>query len=127
MRPRLLYIELKSGYNDNGPAWIGKGYFSKTGQTIYFNGKAFRGGRIGGLHSEILTGDSYWISGVKKDTTDRHWAGSGKITVDKSVLSEYLALISLDELPKSKYQIVELDNSIPKELVNRIENQKDFG
>jgi hypothetical protein len=124
MKSRLLYVELKTGYNDNGPAWIGKGYFSKTGRTIYFNGKAFKGGRIGGIHSEILTGNHYWISGVKKDTTDRHWAGSGRIVVDKTILTEYLALIDLKELPKSKYEILELDNLIPKELVNKIENQK---
>ena len=124
MKSRLLYVELKTGYNDNGPAWIGKGYFSKTGRTIYFNGKAFKGGRIGGVHSEILTGDHYWISGVKKDTTDRHWAGSGRIVVDKAILTEYLALIDLKELPKSKYEILELDSLIPKELVNKIENQK---
>lgn len=124
MKPRLLYVELKSGYNDNGPAWIGKGYFSKTGRTVYFNGKAFKGGRIGGIHSELLTGDSYWISGVKKDTTDRHWAGSGKIIIDKNILAEYLALTGVKELPMGKYEILELDNSIPKELVNMIENQK---
>jgi hypothetical protein len=117
-------VELKSGYTDNGPAWIGKGYFSKTGRTIYFIGKAFKGGRIGSTHSEILTGNLYWISGVKKDTNDRHWAGSGKIMVDRSILSEYLTLVGLTTLPKSKYEIVDLDNSIPKELVNRIENQK---
>jgi hypothetical protein len=71
-----------------------------------------------------LTGNLYWISGVKKDTNDRHWAGSGKIMVDRSILSEYLTLVGLTTLPKSKYEIVDLDNSIPKELVNRIENQK---
>jgi hypothetical protein len=31
-----MYIELKTGYQDNGPAWIGRVKFSKTGQTIYF-------------------------------------------------------------------------------------------
>jgi hypothetical protein len=46
MKPALRYIELKSGYSDNGPAWIGFAEFSKSGQTIYFNGQAFRS--IGG-------------------------------------------------------------------------------
>jgi hypothetical protein len=124
MKPRLLYVELKSGYADNGPAWIGKGFFSKTGRTIYFNGKAFKGGRIGSIHFEILTGDSYWISGVKKDTNDRHWSGAGRIMVDKNILSEYLSLVGLPALPKSRYEVVEFDNSIPKELVNMIENKK---
>ncbi|MFL9838337.1 hypothetical protein ABS768_12550 [Flavobacterium sp. ST-75] len=42
MKPQIKYIELKSGYSDNGPAWIGLVTFSKTGRTVYFNGKAFK-------------------------------------------------------------------------------------
>ena len=37
-----MYIELKTGYGDNGPAWISKVTFSKSGETIYFHGKALR-------------------------------------------------------------------------------------
>ena len=33
----IKYIELKTGYADNGPAWIGNVKESKTGKTIYFN------------------------------------------------------------------------------------------
>jgi len=33
----ILYIELKTGYSDNGPAWIGRVRYSKSGRTIYFN------------------------------------------------------------------------------------------
>jgi hypothetical protein len=35
----LKYIELKSGHSDNGPAWIGYVTPSKTGRTLYFNGR----------------------------------------------------------------------------------------
>lgn len=35
----LRYIELKSGHSDNGPAWIGYVTASKTGRTLYFNGR----------------------------------------------------------------------------------------
>jgi len=38
----LMYIELKSGYSDNGPAWIGFVMTSKTKKTIYFNDHAFQ-------------------------------------------------------------------------------------
>src|SRR5262245_5530489 len=38
----LKYIELKSGYADNGPAWIANVSISKTGRTIYFNGRALK-------------------------------------------------------------------------------------
>ena len=33
----LMYIELKTGYSDDGPAWIGYVKTSKTKKTIYFN------------------------------------------------------------------------------------------
>jgi len=124
MKSRLMYVELKSGFNDNGPAWIGMASFSKTGRTIYFNGLAFQGGRIGSIHHEMERGGKYWISGVKKDGADRHWAGSGRIKIDKAVISEYLAIINKDELPKGKFEIVELNNTPPKELVNEITNRK---
>ena len=42
----LKFIELKSGYNDNGPAWIARVKLSKSGRTIYFDGRALKqGGR----------------------------------------------------------------------------------
>ena len=80
----LKYIELKSGFNDDGPAWIGRVAVAKSGRTIYFNGKAFKratGGGFGGNYIDLETRDTYWISGVKKSGLDRHWAGSGKISV----------------------------------------------
>ncbi len=120
-----MYVDLKSGFNDDGPAWIGMASFSKTGRTIYFNGRAFQGGRfIGGNHQDVESGQIYWISGVKKDGSDRHWAGSGKIKIDKAVISKYLAIGKKDELPKNKFEIVELNNIPPKELVNEITNRK---
>lgn len=36
MKSEIVYVELKTGYNDNGPSWIGKATYSKTGRTIYF-------------------------------------------------------------------------------------------
>ena len=42
----LMYIELKTGYSDDGPAWIGYVKASKSGKTLYFNdhgGGAFSG------------------------------------------------------------------------------------
>ena len=85
----LMYIELKSGHQDNGPAWIGRAKLSKSGRTVYFNGRAFkravRGG-IQGNHFDFETGEEYWLSGVKKDGTDRHWAGTGKIKIDAAVV-----------------------------------------
>ena len=73
MKSEIKYIELKSNYSHNGPAWIGLVFFSKTGKTIYFNGKAFQrigSSRIRGNFYDIETMEEYWISGVKKSALD---------------------------------------------------------
>jgi len=125
MKSEIIYVELKSGYSDNGPAWIGKGFYSKSGQSIYFNNKVFkRSSGISGNYYDIETMNEYWISGVKKDGTDRHWAGNGKITLDKSILIEYLKIINAIELPKNKFEIADLNNVPNKSLANEIENRK---
>ena len=38
----VMYIELKTGYSDDGPAWIGYVKTSKSKKTIYFNDHAFQ-------------------------------------------------------------------------------------
>lgn len=74
-----MYIELKTGYSDDGPAWIGYVKTSKTRKTIYFNDHAFQKS-IGSYSNyiDIENGDEYWISGLKKGESNRHWAGHGK-------------------------------------------------
>ncbi len=125
MRSDILYVELKSGFEDNGPAWIGKGSFSKTGQTIYFNGKILkRGNSSSGNYFDLESGDYYWISGVKKDGTNRHWAGSGVIEIDESIIPEYLQRIERSNLDKKRFRIVTLENSPAKDRATEIENQK---
>ncbi len=91
-----MYIELKSGQGDRGPARIGRVTFSKSGTTIYYKGKSFqriKGGGISGNYFDVETSEEYWISGVKKNGEDRHWAGSGAVEIDEDVKEEYLALI----------------------------------
>lgn len=95
-----MYIELTSGYNHNGPAWIGRVYFSKSGRTVYYRGKTLThvGGRFGPYnHVDVETGEQYWISGVKKNGRDRHWAGGGPVEIDTDVREEYLKLIDASE------------------------------
>ena len=48
----IRYIELKTGYNDNGPAWIGNVKESKSGKTIYFNDHAFQ--KYHGVYSNYI-------------------------------------------------------------------------
>jgi hypothetical protein len=83
---RMMYIEQKSDGNQylhhRGPAIIGEVRFSKSKKTIYYNNKTFsripKGGIYGNYYCEE-DGNEYWISGVKKEGNNRHWAGTGKI------------------------------------------------
>jgi hypothetical protein len=102
----LRYLELKSGHSDNGPAWIGRVQLSRSGRTVYFDGKAFkRGNGIGANHFDIVTGDEYWISGVKKNGQDRHWTGSGKITIEAAAVEEYLKIVGAKEIDRKRFVI----------------------
>jgi len=107
MQQQLKYIELKSGYSDNGPAWIGNVEFSKSGKTVYFNGRALKGNGHG-LCSDIETHEVYWISGIKKNGQDRHWAGHGKIMIDRQVINDYLDIVDRKTLDFKKYEVVDL-------------------
>ena len=48
----LMYIELKTGYSDDGPAWIGYVRTSKSKKTIYFNDHAFQ--KYNGSYSNYI-------------------------------------------------------------------------
>jgi len=109
----LRYIELKSGYSDNGPAWIAYVEQSKTGRTLYFNGRGLmklkgqRRGESGGNYIDMETGESFWVSGVKKNGEDRHWAGSGKVLVEAAAVAEYLKTIKAKILDASRCQVTD--------------------
>jgi hypothetical protein len=126
MKTELKYVELITNYNHNGPAWIGQIAFSKSGKTLYFNGKAFQ--RIGssrttGNFYDIETMEEYWISGVKKDMSDRHQFGSGKIYVEERILPDYLKLLKLESLDNKDYEMCQLIEDLPIERINEMENQ----
>ena len=117
----LRYIELKSGYSDNGPAWIGFVKLSRTGTTVYFNDKAFRRYRgISGNYIDIESGEEYWISGVKKDGTDRVHGASGKIVIAENAVDEYLRYINKGKLDLSRLVVRKIDNIFPVERINRL-------
>ena len=102
----LKYIELKTGYSDDGPAWVGFVKQSKSGKTIYFNGKALeRSKGISGNHRDIETREEYWISNVKKNGGDRHWAGKGKIKIEAGAIKEYLKQIGKADLDKANFEV----------------------
>lgn len=105
----LKYIELKTGHADNGPAWTARVKLSKAGRTVYFNGKALklsnRGG-ISGNHYDLETGHEYWVSGVKKTSEDRHWAGSGVIQIEAGAVGEYLRVTGKAELDRRRFEVI---------------------
>src|SRR5262245_15261888 len=99
----LKYIELKTGHHHRGPAWIARVKTSRSGATVYFNGRALkRGNGVAGNHFDSTTGEEYWVSGIKKDGGDRHWAGSGQVLIDEDVREEYLAYMRGDKPPALK-------------------------
>jgi len=120
----LKYIGLKTLFNDNGPAWIARVKVSRSGRTIYFNGCALKQGSSGaGNFIDLETRESFWVSGVKRDGTDRHWAGAGKVLVEAAALEEYLSLVGRTELDKYRFAVTqdvrETDPSVFVELENK--------
>ena len=104
----LKYIELKSGYSDNGPAWIARTTASKTGGTVYFNGmalKKIKGGGISGNYCNLESGDEYWISGIKKQGLKRHQFGSGAVNIEKSAVDEFLRITENDTLNARDFHV----------------------
>ncbi|MCA8944344.1 MAG: hypothetical protein KDB80_17395, partial [Planctomycetes bacterium] len=93
----------------SGPAWISRARLSKSGRTIYFDGRALKrlaGRGVSGNYFCVESGDEYWISGVKRAGGDRHWAGRGPIMVDHRVLADYLALRGVSSLDPIDYPVV---------------------
>ena len=121
----IKYIELKTGFNDDGPAWIGNVKESKSGRTSYFNNHAFqRYNGISGNYYDVESGEEYWISGVKKDGSNRHWAGKGKIVIDRKVVEEYLKITGKTDLDERLYIIQEIEDIFPIERIRIKMNQE---
>jgi len=121
----LRFIELKTGYNDDGPAWIGHVQLSRSGRTVYFNGKALKRGRgISANHFDIETGEQYWISGIKKNGEDRHWAGTGKITIEASAVDEYLKISGKKRLDRTKFTVSHAIKPTDPSRFLHVENEK---
>jgi hypothetical protein len=121
MRDEIKYLELKTGYADNGPAWIGRVEFSKSGKSIYFNGHALKGNGHG-LCNDLESGETYWVSGIKKNGKDRHWAGNGKIMIDREIVTDYLKLSGLENLDLKKYELVTIKETDKQKFID-IENR----
>lgn len=125
MKTVLKYIELKTGFSHNGPAWIGLVSLSKSGKTLYFDGKAFQslqGNGLSGNYYELESGDEYWISGVKKNQHNRHRSGGGSIYLENRSIEEYLKCIDLPNLDLNQYILIDVEEILPLDRIHRIEN-----
>jgi hypothetical protein len=101
-KTRIMYVEYK-GFESVGDARIGRVTFSKTGQSIYYNGKTLTKAKkaVYGNYIDIETGENYWVSGCKKDGTDPLF--SNKVEIDEDVWNEYWTEIrNQPEMLKSK-------------------------
>lgn len=123
MKTEIKYIELETGYSDDGPAWIARISMSKTGKTIYFNGmalKSLKGKGVQVNYYDLESGDEYWISGIKKNEWNRHWAGDGEVMIERSLYDWYITSINylevgflkvIDDLPMTDVdRITKIEN-----------------
>lgn len=86
-----MYIENKSE-SLSGPARIGRVTFSKSGKSIYYDGKRFESLNGSGFKTnyfEVDSGDEYWISGCKKNGEDRLYYERVPVLIDEDVREEY--------------------------------------
>ena len=96
MRRRLMYVENKGGLIDGVQGRIGWVSFSKTGQTIYYRGRALqKGSGVSGNFFDVESGEEYWVSGVKRRGSNAHPQERGvSIEVDPDAMDEYRAIRS---------------------------------
>jgi hypothetical protein len=96
-----MYIERK-GDVIGGPARIGLVTFSKSGKSLYYQGRRFHtlsGAGFKANYFDWESGEHYWISGCKKRGGDRLY--SGTIEIDADVREQYWEEIR--NLPQNKH------------------------
>jgi hypothetical protein len=85
-----MYVENKDGDIDGVPGRIGWVTFSRSGLTVYYRGRTLaRANGVRGNHIDTETREEYWVSGVKKNGGDAHYAVPIKIAVDDDARAEY--------------------------------------
>ena len=95
-----MYIEDKSGELE-GPGRIGWVTMSKSMRSYNYNGRRFQKVKGGYKYNCVAAdnGDTFWISGPKKDGTDRLYGGI--VEIDEDAREEYWT--STRNLPASKH------------------------
>ena len=104
MQSRIMYIEHK-GSGLSCRARIGRVSFSKTGRTLYYGGKTFQSLKGAGSKAnyfDIESGDEYWISGCKRDGSDRLYGERIPVEIDDDVRHAYWTKIRRQPENKAK-------------------------
>ena len=83
---RLMYIECKSAGLD-GPARIGWVEFSRSMRSFYYAGRCYHKTKSGYKYNcfDVESGERYWITGPKRNGTDKLYGGIVEIDDDARV------------------------------------------
>lgn len=88
-----MYVELKTGYDDNGPAWIGWVRLSRSGRTAYYRGRTLvRYSGPEGSHYDAATGEVFRLSTPQEDVR-YHRDSLAAATVDEDARAEYRRIL----------------------------------
>jgi hypothetical protein len=91
---------------------------------VYFNGRALAAARDGvGSHRDIESNDSYWVSGVKRRGSNRHWAGRGKVSVESTAVEDLLEILGAEELDPARFEVIDPLPGTDKERVRLRQNR----
>ena len=96
MKPRIMYVENKTGGLTGGEARIGWVTFSKTGKTLYYRGRKLQSLKGQGHKSnyfDLATGEEFWISGPKRDGSDQLYGQRGGTHIDADARKAYWTTI----------------------------------
>jgi hypothetical protein len=102
-----MYIEFKGDGVSGGKARIGRVSFSKTGRTLYYRGRSFQSLKGSGFKAnyfDVESGEEYWISGCKRDGSDRLHGERVAVAIDEDAREEYWTAIR--GLPENKTKAV---------------------
>ena len=89
--------------------------------------KGQRRGESGGNYVDMETGESFWVSGVKKNGEDRHWAGSGRVQIEAAAVPDYLKAIGAKTLNASRCEVTNSIRPTDIERLSRLANSSGKG
>jgi hypothetical protein len=79
----------------------------------------------GGNYIDMETGESFWISSVKKKNyEDRHWAGSGKVLIEHAAVSDYLKAVGTKTLDLSQCEVTNFIRPTDLAALSKLANLK---